>query len=182
MKFKVFIGKVLYRTIGNFLPDSSKGKLFRRIRACFGRMIVSYCGKNTNFGRKAVFSDLVFLDDNSGIGNRAFLQGSVHIGKNVMMAEDVKIFTVNHSYSRLDKPMCEQGVQEERKVIIGDDVWIGSNVIILPGSSIGNGVVLGAGSVVRGNIPDFAVVIGNPGKVIKFRNDLNAKETNIDSK
>lgn len=182
MKFKSVIGKILYKTIGNLLPDSSKGKVFRHIRAYFGKMVVGHCGRNTNFGKRAAFSHLVSLGDNSGIGNRAFLQGSVVIGKNVMMADDVKIFTRNHAFSRLDIPMCEQGTQNERKVIIGDDVWIGTNVIILPGSRIGNGVVLGAGSVIRGDVPDFAVVIGNPGRIIKFRNKGISYEANTDSK
>lgn len=179
MKIRITIGKVLYKTFGNILPDSSKGKIYRRIRAVFGKMVLCKCGINTNFGKNARFSHLVSLGDFSGIGNRAFLQGTVIIGKNVMMAEDVKIFTVNHETSRIDIPMCEQGTQKERPVIIGDDVWIGSNVLILPGSKIGNGVILGAGCVVRGNIPDYAVVVGNPGEIVKFRNGKSLDETNI---
>lgn len=181
MRVREIIGKVLYKTLGSLLPDSSKGRIYRKIRSDFGKMIVGKCGCNTNFGKRARFSNLVFIDDNSGIGNRAFLQGTVVIGKNVMMAEDVKIFTVNHNTSNIDVPMCKQGSQKERPVIIGDDVWIGSNVLILPGSKIGNGVVLGAGSVVRGDIPDYAIVVGNPGKVIKFRNGKRTDEANINN-
>lgn len=173
MKIKQIIGKILYKTIGSILPDSSKSNFFRKIRGIFGKMIIKECGSNTNFGRGARFGNNVSLGNNSGIGNRAFLQGTVKIGKNVMMAEDVKIFTVNHETSSIDIPMCEQGSQKEREVVIGNDVWIGSNVLILPGSTIGNGVVLGAGSVIRGNIPDYAVVIGNPAQIIKFRNRGN---------
>lgn len=182
MRINSIIGKILYKTVGSILPDSYKGKIYRKIRASLGKMIIRKCGTNTNFGKHARFSNLVSLGDNSGIGNRAFLQGTVTIGKNVMMAEDVKIFTVNHETSRIDIPMCEQGSQKERPVIIGDDVWIGSNVLILPGSKIGNGVILGAGCVVRGNIPDYAVVIGNPAQIIKFRNGKSLDETSIDNK
>lgn len=174
------LGKILYMTIGSYLPDSSKGQIFRKIRASFGKMIINKCGTNTNFGKHARFSRFVSLGDNSGIGNRAFLQGTVTIGKNVMMAEDVKIFTINHETSRTDIPMCMQGSQRERPVTIGNDVWIGSNVLILPGSKIGNGVILGAGCVVRNNIPDYAVVVGNPGQIIKFRNGKSLDEANID--
>ena len=181
MSLRTFVGKVLYRTIGNILPDSSKGKIYRRTRSTFGKMIVHKCGTNTNFGKHARFSHQVSIGDNSGIGNRAFLQGMVIIGRNVMMAEDVKIFTVNHKTSRIDVPMCEQGVQKERAVIIGDDVWIGSNVIILPGSKIGNGVILGAGSVVRGDIPDYAVVVGNPARVIRYRTGAAEDDSGIDN-
>lgn len=136
-------------------------------------------GINTNFGKYARFSHSVSIGNNSGIGNRAFLQGTVTIGENVMMAEDVKILTVNHNTSRIDIPMCAQGAQKERPVTIGDDVWIGSNVLILPGSKVGNGVILGAGCVVRGSVPDYAVIVGNPGRIIKFRDGKDLDETYI---
>ncbi|WP_196592584.1 CatB-related O-acetyltransferase [Pectinatus sottacetonis] len=57
------------------------------------------------------------------------------------------------------------------QVIIGNDVWIGCNVVILGGTRIGNGAVIGAGAVVSGNVPPYAVVVGNPAKVIKYRFD-----------
>ena len=171
MKLKVILGKILYMTLGTLLPDSSKGKLYKKIRSIFGKMIVSKCGKNVNFGRKAKFSHNITLGNNSGIGNKSFLQGTISIGDNVMMADEVKIFTINHTTSRIDVPMCEQGTQEERPVTIGSDVWIGSNVIILPGVKVGNGVIIGAGAVVRKDIPDYAVVIGNPAEIIRFRNE-----------
>lgn len=136
MKIKQIIGKTLYKTIGYVLPDSSKGKYYRKVRAAFGKMIIKECGINTNFGKAARFSNAVSLGDNSGIGNRAFLQGTVTIGKNVMMAEDVKVFTVNHETSSIVIPMCEQGSQKERPVVIGNDVWIGSNVLILRGAQL----------------------------------------------
>ncbi len=52
---------------------------------------------------------------------------------------------------------------------IGNDVWIGKGTIILPGVVIGDGVIIGAGSVITDNIPPYAIVCGNPGRVIKFR-------------
>lgn len=56
-------------------------------------------------------------------------------------------------------------------VVIGDDVWIGTRVIILPGVKIGNGVIIAAGAVVTKDIPDYAVAGGVPAKVIKYRNN-----------
>lgn len=58
-------------------------------------------------------------------------------------------------------------IEFAREVTIGDDCWIGGNVIILPGVTIGKGCTIGAGSVVTKNIPDYSVAIGSPAKVVK---------------
>lgn len=58
-----------------------------------------------------------------------------------------------------------------RDTLIGHDVWIGMNAIIMPGSTIGNGVIIGAGSVVSGSVPDYAIVAGNRAQVVKMRFD-----------
>jgi maltose O-acetyltransferase len=65
--------------------------------------------------------------------------------------------------------MNQQGFSQERPVVIGDDVWIGGQVIILPGVKVGSHSIIGAGSVVTKDVPQYAVVGGNPAKVIKFR-------------
>ena len=57
--------------------------------------------------------------------------------------------------------------------IIGNDVWIGQRVIILPGVRIGDGVIIGAGAVVTKDVPDYAVVAGNPARIIKYRKEDN---------
>lgn len=66
--------------------------------------------------------------------------------------------------------MNKQGFSEEKPVFIGNDVWIGGHVIILPGVNVGNGSIIGAGSVVTRDVPDYAIVGGNPAQIIKFRN------------
>lgn len=87
-----------------------------------------------------------------------------------MMGPDVMIFVVNHKTSDIFVPMLQQGDTPVKPVDIGNDVWIGARVIIMPGVKIGNGVVIGAGAVVTKDIPDFAVVGGVPAKILKFRN------------
>lgn len=86
-----------------------------------------------------------------------------------MMGPEVVILTNGHRHDRLDVPMNKQGADIVRKVEIGNDVWIGQRVIILPGVKIGNGVIIGAGAVVTKNIPDYAVVGGIPAKILKIR-------------
>ena len=85
-----------------------------------------------------------------------------------MMGPDVIILTTSHITTDTDKPMrLQKGVKT--KVIIGDDVWIGTRSILMPGIKVGNGVIIGAGSIVTKDIPDYAVVGGSPARIIKFR-------------
>ena len=93
----------------------------------------------------------------------------VVIGNNVMMGPEVIIYTSGHKHDRIDIPMMEQGSSEVQPVKIGNDVWIGGRVIILPGVKVGNGAIIGAGAVVTKDVPDYAIVGGNPAKVIRMR-------------
>ena len=68
--------------------------------------------------------------------------------------------------------MCQQGYYEEKPIVIGDDVWIGGHVIVLPGVHIGTGAIVGAGAVVTKDVPDYAVVGGNPARIIKSRKEV----------
>lgn len=84
------------------------------------------------------------------------------------MGLDVTILTHTHNIERTDIPMGQQGMRIS-EVVIGNDVWIGMRVIIMPGVKVGDGVVIGAGAVVTKNVPDFAIVGGVPAKGIKYR-------------
>lgn len=98
----------------------------------------------------------------------------VTIGKNVMMGPNVAIITENHRFDRMDVPIREQGYYDRKPVVINDDVWIGMRVIILPGVTVGKGAILAAGAVVTKDVPEYAIVGGNPAKVIKYRNENRA--------
>ena len=164
------IGKVLYKTLGHILPRGM-GKKFRSFTA----YLMFTCGKDVNLEKHVETSCSLTIGKGSGIGENAYIQGETHIGDYVMMAKNVKIFTRNHNFSRMDIPMSQQGTQKEKPVIIGNDVWIGDSVMLLPGTHIGNGVVIGGGAVVRGTIPDYAIVIGNPAQIIGYREDRKNK-------
>lgn len=85
-----------------------------------------------------------------------------------MMRPDVSILTHTHNIERTGIPMGQQGMRVS-EVIIGNDVWIGMRVIIMPGVKVGNGAVIGAGTVVTKDVPDYAIVGGVPARIIKFR-------------
>lgn len=89
----------------------------------------------------------------------------VTIGDNCFMAPNVAIYTAGHQiYPDVRSDMWEYGKQ----VTIGDNVWIGGNTVICPGVNIESNVIIGAGSVVTKDIPDWAVAAGNPCKVLRM--------------
>ena len=135
------------------------------------------CGKHVNIEQGALFSAKVSLGDYSGIGINARINGACTIGHHVMMGTDVVIITRNHAFDRTDIPMMEQGFEQERPVVIGDDVWIGDRVIILPGVTVGNGSILAAGAVVTSDVPPYAIVGGVPARIIKMRNASTKAES-----
>ena len=86
-----------------------------------------------------------------------------------MMAPNVTILTQNHETSDTTIPMRLQAGAQLKKVKIEDDVWIGQNVIILPGVIIRKGTIIGAGAVVTKSFEPFSVIGGNPARLIKSR-------------
>ena len=169
-KMKLLLGRFLY-LFASHLPTSffwiNIGQ--KQIRGFCGKLILARCGRHVNIEKGAEFPSSVELGDGSGIGIRAQINGKVTIGQNVMMGPDVCIYARNHAIDRTDIPMNAQGFADEKPVTIADDVWIGAKVIILPGVHVGTGSVIGAGAVVTKDVPDYAVVGGNPARVIKMR-------------
>ena len=122
-----------------------------------------------NIERHALFSPDVSLKDNSGIGIDCELYGPISLGSDVMMGPEVVIYTSGHAHDRIDIPMRLQGASEIKPVSIGNDVWIERRVMIMPGVTIGNGVIIGAGAVVTKDVPDYAVVGGVPARILRYR-------------
>lgn len=86
----------------------------------------------------------------------------------VIIGTNLVIHSANHHYKN-SKYIPYDETFDFKKVTIGENVWIGGNVIITPGSNIGEGCIIGAGTVVSGTIPSLSIVIGNPCKIIKNR-------------
>ncbi len=170
MSLKTFFGKALYK-FARHLPLSDSrvnlgGKALRR--AC-AKMVLPKCGSDVNIERGAQFAWDLQIGDHSGVGVNALISAHVTIGNDVMMGPECMIFTSNHGMSDLTVPMWRQPSSQPRPVVIGDDVWIGARVTILPGVHIGRGSVIGAGSVVTRDVEAYSVVGGNPARKLSSR-------------
>ncbi|MBX5185139.1 acyltransferase [Rhizobium sp. NZLR5] len=111
----------------------------------------------------------VFIGDNTVIGRRNIITAKnlIRIGSDVLIGSDVQIIDHSHGIMR-DTPIRLQKAQIGT-VEIGDDVWIGVGARILMNVKIGNGAVIGANAVVINDIPEYAIAVGSPAKVVKFR-------------
>ena len=171
MSIRTWVGKIVFE-FGCILPASDAvlfGSAARRIRFLGARLRMKSHGKNLNIEKGAYYTQNCTLGDHSALGVHAYIGGTVVIGNDVMMGPECRIYTVNHRADRLDIPMRLQGATEEQPVIIGNDVWIGTRVTILPGVKIGDHSIIAAGAVVTGDVPPYAIVGGVPAKVIRDR-------------
>ncbi|HEY8647058.1 MAG TPA: acyltransferase [Gaiellaceae bacterium] len=92
---------------------------------------------------------------------------SIRIGRKVLMARNVYIADHVHAFSDPAAAVLDQGVRDVRPVTIGDGAWLGQNVFVAPGVSIGRGAVVGANSVVLSDVPDHSVAVGVPARVVR---------------
>lgn len=152
-------------------------KAFRLIKIKF--LAIKYkkrftCGKNILFRRD--FSIRIAENGYVKIGNGCFFNNSFHltslcgveIGSNCIFGENVKIYDHNHNYCNVDQLIKSQGFTYS-KVKIGDNCWIGSNVVVLKGVKIGSNCVIGANTLVYKDIPDNSLVIHSEKMIIKER-------------
>jgi acetyltransferase-like isoleucine patch superfamily enzyme len=87
----------------------------------------------------------------------------IHMGNGVAVAANCTFASTNHEYKRRDVPIRQQGFRPSKGgIVIEDDVWIGANAVLLDGAVLRRGCVIGAGSVVRGEVPAWSVQSGNP--------------------
>jgi len=115
---------------------------------------------------------VIRIGDRVNIGRRCAIVGRqrIDIGDDVTFASDVYVTDHNHRYDDPDVPVARQWV-DSAPVTVGPGCWLGARTVLLPGTTLGRNVVVAAGSVVRGRIPDHAVVAGVPGRVIRQYED-----------
>ncbi|WP_321434319.1 acyltransferase [Trichococcus flocculiformis] len=115
-----------------------------------------FIGKYVKFG-----SDMVIY---------ATINSKVIIKDGSIFAPRCKIFTSNHNYDSFDlQSIPYDHINLVEDVVIGEGCWIGDSVIILPGVTIGKGAIVGSGCVVSKDVPNYAVVVGNPMRIVKYR-------------
>lgn len=114
---------------------------------------------NISIGKNVVVrpSTMMFADE--------FAQ--IILEDNVMMGAGVHFYVNNHKFDRRDIPLIDQGYYPSEDIVVRNGAWIGANSIILPGVTIGINSVVGAGSIVTKNVPDYSIAVGSPAKVIK---------------
>lgn len=175
MKLIKIICLIAYYGFAYYLPNSYSlgiiGRFSNVIRVFLCKRIFKNAGNITTINRCAYFGSGkdVEIGDYSGIGANAEIPSNCKIGKYVMMAPNCRILNMNHVFSDTTKPMCFQGYTECHPTVIEDDVWIGRDVLILPGRHIRMGCILAAGCVLCKDFPEFSIIGGNPSRLIKSR-------------
>ena len=108
---------------------------------------------------------------NIGMFSRLACINEISLGNTVLTGPNVFISDHNHAYEDVEKPISAQGnIGNNNKVIIDDDCWIGTNVVICGNVHIGKHIVIGAGTFVDKDIPSYCVAVGNPARVVKKYN------------
>ena len=171
--------------------SSKEEKLYKRILLLremrtkfYGRQVLKtakeigkefVCINYSTVTRKTIIKDCVNFN-----GMRVLGGGNVVFGNHFHSGEECLIITHNHNYEGDLIPY--DTTYTHKDVIIGDCVWLGSRVTILPGTVIGEGAIIQAGAVVHGEIPPFAIAGGNPAKVFKYRDIEHYKKLQSEGK
>lgn len=136
-------------------------------------------GKYSSICRNTVISiatrdvpSAIIIGDNTYVGENNNLRaadGVIEIGSHCYVSQGVTIVTSNHGIQK-NLPIGKQGwYSKKARIKLHDDVWVGANSVILPDVTIGEGAVIGAGSIVTKDVPEYAIVAGNPARILKYR-------------
>jgi len=151
----------VFKRINNYILEAQKDHVLLNLNKY---------GKNFQFQMPIYISGADYVEIGDNVSIAAFVhiwgEGGVKIGNNVMVGSHTAITSLTHNYNEPEmfNTLVSKGV------VIHDDAWIGSHCIILPGVSIGEGCVVGAGSVVTKDVEPYSIVFGSPAKYYKSRN------------
>lgn len=173
---KKYFFLILYYGFAYYLPPTNAnvfGKWGGAIRNWCFRNIAKKAGNPINIESHAHFGNgsEIELGNHSCIGIHCYVPNDIKIGDHVMMGPHCYIMqNYTHKHDRVDIPIGWQGMERiKRRTEIGDDVWLGRQVLMMAGKHIGNHSIIAAGAVVCKDVPDYVIAGGNPIKVIKER-------------
>lgn len=157
----------------NAMISDIPGEVGMVLRSHFIPRFFKSAGKGIRILPGAGFNGIgkIIAGDGVIIGIDNFFQASagLTIGDHTMFGPGVKIWTINHRFEALDRPIIEQGY-DNKPVSIGSHVWIGSNVFVMPGVEIPDGCIVSAGAVVGvKKFPPYSIIAGNPARAIGTR-------------
>lgn len=164
----------IYYILLSKLPSSRFSSIFSDLRVWYLSSVLKILNKGSNH---AMIGNNVYIGRGNKItiGSGARINENVYLekvtlGNDVLIAPNVAILSRMHEFSSLEVPISQQGYRTEKEVVVGNDVWIGRNVVVMPGVSIGEGAIVGAGSVVTKDVEPFTIVGGVPATFIRDRN------------
>lgn len=165
---------MLYYSFIQYLPmQPFPGfKWYYKIRYWFVKKLLLECGENVVVKNKCYFGNGTKLKVGSfsQLGQNSRLTGPITLGSHIMMGPDVVMMAVTHDVSDLSKTMVDPSNPAiVNPIIIGNNIWIGTRVIIMPGVNIGDNSIIGAGAVVTKSFPENSIIGGIPAKLIKQR-------------
>ena len=169
---KVFPKKMRIKMLTN--KKKGEGLLSVGMRYVLLKSVAKSCGEAV-----AVYSNVYLKNpQNLELGTNVTIQpmtyieasGGVKIGSDTSIAHGVSIMSETHNIDDREELFKNQGMTY-KPVVIGEDTWIGAKVTIMAGVTIGNKAVVGANSVVTKDVPDYAIVVGAPARIIKYRGE-----------
>ncbi len=169
MKWKGFLKDAFSSVIGRaFLRYEEKERAKWEYEQ---KRLFKECGKFVRLNGKSSIAghDKIVFGNNVHIGTNAYIrgEGGLKIGDNTHISRNLLLYTIDHNLEGKRLPGDE--VLIEKPVYIGRNVSIGMNVNIAPGTTINDGCIIGMGVTLAGNIPEFAVVVGSPHRIVKYR-------------
>lgn len=154
--------------------------VWRTVLAALYRRRFGRHGREFDFDPQGSYTyETIHCGDHVSLGERPRLvatRSKIFIGNHVFFGSEVTIRGGNHRIDLVGRFMdsiteAEKRPEDDRGVVVGDDVWVGDRAIILHGVTIGRGAVVGAGAVVTKDVPAYAIVGGVPARVIRYRWD-----------
>ena len=183
MTLKKYFFLALYYGIAYHLPSKTfrfGGGISRKFRYWCCKHLFKKIGKVANIERHAFFGSgsKIEMGNYSSLGLNCHIPYDTIIGDYVMMGPNYYIFAEQHNTGRTDIPMVKQGNTKPKQTIIGNDIWIGRDVMMSPGRHIADGSIIAMRCVLTKDFPPYSVVGGCPCRLLKRRKEIDDSHEN----